>query len=140
MLRPEDSYFSFFGEGHLAAKKAAPAKAAKKAPAKAASKSSSDKPTRVGPRHLAEGIVATYDLSKKDALAIVTGVFEDVAKRLQKGEVIAVSGFGRFVVRDRAARIGRNPQTGEAVKIPAKRTLRFTPAKPLKEAVMKKKK
>jgi DNA-binding protein HU-beta len=123
----------------LAAKKAAPAKAAKKAPAKAASKSS-DKPTRVGPRHLAEGIVATYDLSKKDALAIVTGVFEDVAKRLQKGEVIAVSGFGRFVVRDRAARIGRNPQTGEAVKIPAKRTLRFTPAKPLKEAVMKKKK
>jgi DNA-binding protein HU-beta len=120
----------------LAAKKAAPAKAAKKAPAKAAS----DKPVRVGPRQLAEGIVAKYDLSKKDALAIVTGVFEDVGKRLQKGEVIAVSGFGRFVVRDRAARIGRNPQTGEAVKIPAKRTLRFTPAKPLKEAVMKKKK
>jgi DNA-binding protein HU-beta len=139
MLVPRIRCF-LFGEGHLATKKAAPAKAAKKAPAKAASKSSSDKPTRVGPRHLAEGIVATYDLSKKDALAIVTGVFEDVGKRLQKGEVIAVSGFGRFVVRDRAARIGRNPQTGEAVKIPAKRTLRFTPAKPLKEAVLKKKK
>jgi DNA-binding protein HU-beta len=54
------------------------------------------------------------------------------------GEAVKIPGFGQFKVRDRAARIARNPATGEPVKVPAKRVFKFLPAKALKEAVMSK--
>src|SRR5580704_3520940 len=54
------------------------------------------------------------------------------------GEAVKIPGFGQFKVRDRAARMARNPATGEQVKVPAKRVFKFLPAKALKEAVMSK--
>jgi len=54
---------------------------------------------------------------------------------LKKGEEVSVAGFGIFAVKDRAARVARNPKTGEPVNVPAKRVPKFKPAKALKEAV-----
>ena len=60
------------------------------------------------------------------------------SSRLVAGEPVKIPGFGQFKVRDRAARMARNPATGEQVKVPAKRVFKFLPAKALKEAVMSK--
>lgn len=79
------------------------------------------------------------EMSRKDAVALIDGVFEDIEAAVLKGEPVKIPGFGQFKVRDRAARIARNPATGEPVKVPAKRVFKFLPAKALKEAVMSKK-
>jgi integration host factor subunit alpha len=63
--------------------------------------------------------------SKKEAIAIVETVFETVKKTLEKNEKIKISGFGNFVVRDKKARPGRNPQTGKEITISARRVLIF---------------
>jgi len=63
--------------------------------------------------------------SKKEAIDIVETVFETVKKTLEKGEKIKISGFGNFVVRDKKARPGRNPQTGKEITISARRVLTF---------------
>ncbi len=78
------------------------------------------------------------ELSRKDAVALVDGLFEDIQGAVISGEPVKIPGFGQFKVRDRAARIARNPATGEPVKVPAKRVFKFLPAKALKEAVMSK--
>ena len=63
--------------------------------------------------------------SKKEAADIVETVFETVKKTLEKGEKIKISGFGNFVVRDKKARAGRNPQTGKEITINARLVLTF---------------
>jgi integration host factor subunit alpha len=63
--------------------------------------------------------------SKKEAIAIVETVFETVKKTLEKNEKIKISGFGNFVVRDKKARPGRNPQTGKEITISARRVVTF---------------
>lgn len=78
-------------------------------------------------------------MSRKDAMALIDGVFEDIQAAVCSGEAVKIPGFGQFKVRDRAARIARNPATGEPVKVPAKRVFKFLPAKALKEAVMSRK-
>lgn len=78
------------------------------------------------------------ELSRKDAVALIDGVFDDIQAAVTAGEAVKIPGFGQFKVRDRAARIARNPATGEPVKVPAKRVFKFLPAKALKEAVMAK--
>jgi DNA-binding protein HU-beta len=78
------------------------------------------------------------ELSRKDAVALIDGVFEDIEAAVVSGEPVKIPGFGQFKVRDRAARMARNPATGEQVKVPAKRVFKFLPAKALKEAVMAK--
>src|SRR5579862_4286091 len=78
------------------------------------------------------------ELSRKDAVALVDGLFEDIQAAVVSGEPVKIPGFGQFKVRDRAARMARNPATGEQVKVPAKRVFKFLPAKALKEAVMSK--
>ena len=78
------------------------------------------------------------ELARKDAVALVDGLFEDIQDAVIAGEPGKIPGFGQFKVRDRAARIARNPATGEPVKVPAKRVFKFLPAKALKEAVMAK--
>ena len=78
------------------------------------------------------------DLSRKDAVALIDGVFEDIQEAVMSGEPVKIPGFGQFKVRDRAARMARNPATGEQVKVPAKRVFKFLVAKALKEAVMAK--
>ncbi len=78
------------------------------------------------------------ELSRRDAIALVDGLFEDIQAAVVGGDPVKIPGFGQFKVRDRAARMARNPATGEQVKVPAKRVFKFLPAKALKEAVMSK--
>jgi DNA-binding protein HU-beta len=87
---------------------------------------------------LVRSAVDRLELSRKDAVALIDGVFDDIQAAVVTGEAVKIPGFGQFKVRDRAARMARNPATGEQVKVPAKRVFKFLPAKALKEAVMSK--
>ncbi len=86
-------------------------------------------------RHIAERLSETHELPKRQANEMLTQVVEMITKSLKKGEKIRLSGLGILQVRKRAARTGRNPQTGEAIKIKASKKIAFRPAKELKEAV-----
>ncbi len=74
-------------------------------------------------------------LSKKDADKAVSAVFESVKDALVAGDKVAVSGFGTFEVRERAARTGLNPQTKQKIQIAASKAPAFKAAKALKEAL-----
>ncbi len=87
---------------------------------------------------LVRSTVERLEISRKDAVNLVDGLFEDILAAVVSGEAVKIPGFGQFKVRDRAARMARNPATGEQVKVPAKRVFKFLPAKALKEAVMAK--
>lgn len=87
---------------------------------------------------LTRSAMERLDISRKDAVTLVDGLFEDIQSAVVSGEPVKIPGFGQFKVRDRAARMARNPATGEQVKVPAKRVFKFLPAKALKEAVMSK--
>ena len=67
------------------------------------------------------------------AEAAYDGLFAILTETLKKGDSIAISGFGKFKVVERKARKGRNPQTGEEIWIPARKAVKFTPGKSLKE-------
>ena len=116
--------------------KAAASKSAVKAVSKAAKKSAS---TSAGPiltlRHIAEQLSEAHEIPKRQANEMLTQVVEMIAKSLKKGDKIRLSGLGILQVRKRAARMGRNPQTGEPIKIKASKKIAFRPAKELKEAV-----
>jgi DNA-binding protein HU-beta len=79
--------------------------------------------------------VAKVTGTKKDAQAAVDCIFSTITKALKKKDSVALVGFGTFKVGKRKARTGRNPQTGEAIKIKAKNVPKFTAGKDLKEAV-----
>ena len=87
---------------------------------------------------LVRSAIDRLEISRKDAITLVDGVFDDIQAAVVAGEPVKIPGFGQFKVRDRAARMARNPATGEQVKVPAKRVFKFLPAKALKEAVMSK--
>ena len=89
---------------------------------------------------LVDAIAADTGLSKKDTEAAEKSFIETVTKQLTKGESVQLIGFGTFEVGKRAARTGRNPQTGEEIKIAAAKTPKFKAGKALKDAVNKKKK
>ena len=76
-------------------------------------------------------------ISKKDSEIAVNAFVDIVSEALVKGEKIQLVGFGGFEVKNRAARIGRNPRTKESIEIPASRTPVFKPGKALKDAVAK---
>ena len=76
-------------------------------------------------------------LSKKDADAAVSAVFDAVTAELAKGEKVQLLGFGTFEVRERAAKTGRNPRTGETMTIPASKVPAFKAGAALKNAVAK---
>ncbi len=119
-----------------AAAKKAPAKkvAAKKAaPKKAAAAKSAT--TTVTLKHIAANIAETNEMSKKAAEAVLGETIDIIVKHLKKGSRIRVAGLGILSVRKRAARMGRNPATGEAIKIKASKKVAFRPAKELKEAI-----
>ncbi|GEK88095.1 HU family DNA-binding protein [Alkalibacterium putridalgicola] len=84
---------------------------------------------------LIEKVATSADLTKKDATAAVEAVFESIKDTLADGEKVQIIGFGNFEVRDRAARKGRNPQTGEEIQIPATKVPAFKAGKALKDAV-----
>lgn len=82
---------------------------------------------------LVEKIAASHDVSKSDAKGLVDAVFAAIADAAAAGEEISLNGFGKFKVRDSAAREGRNPSTGETIQIAASKKIGFTPAKALKD-------
>lgn len=80
-------------------------------------------------------VAETSELSKKDATKAVDAVFDSIQESLKNGEPVQLIGFGNFEVRERSARKGRNPQTGEEIDIAATRVPAFKPGKSLKDAV-----
>ena len=87
----------------------------------------------------ADIIEKVYDnlggLSKKESAEIVELVFETIKNTLERGEKIKSSGFGNFVVRQKKERVGRNPQTGDEIKISPRRVLTFKPSQVLKNGI-----
>ena len=82
-------------------------------------------------RELAED----YEIPRRQIAELVEALFEKITDVLKTGDKVQLTPFGQFRIRDRAARMGRNPATGEPIKIAAKRVLKFTPGRTLKEAV-----
>jgi DNA-binding protein HU-beta len=82
------------------------------------------------------GLVAERsDLSAAEARRVLDATFEVIATRVAAGDEVAIGGFGKFSVTERAARQGRNPQTGETIQIAASKAPRFSPASAFKGAV-----
>ena len=84
---------------------------------------------------LIEAVAAKADLKKKDAEAAVNAVTAAVADALKAGDKVQLVGFGTFEVKDRAARNGRNPKTGETITIAASKAPAFAAGKALKDAI-----
>ena len=86
---------------------------------------------------LVNAVAEKTELTKKDAEKALNAVFASIEEALASGEKVQIVGFGTFEVRERAARMGRNPKTGEEISIPATQVPAFKPGKTLKEAVGK---
>ncbi|MGI9302376.1 MAG: HU family DNA-binding protein [Gammaproteobacteria bacterium] len=84
---------------------------------------------------LTDAIAEKADLSKADASRVMDAVIEVITGTLKSGDQVAIAGFGTFLVRDRNARPGFNPRTGEAIRIPASKAPAFKAGKALKDAV-----
>ena len=108
-------------EGRQAAKKAAPRRLRPQA--------------TVTLKHLAAALADSHDIAKKQAEAVLGDLVTLTTRHLKKGDKIRLTGLGILQVRKRAARMGRNPATGETIKIKASKKIAFRPAKELKEAV-----
>ena len=80
-------------------------------------------------------IVEATNLKRAEADEAITSFLDSIKEGLKNGEKITIIGFGSFSVVERKARMGRNPQTGEEIEIPAKKTVKFNPAVKLKEEV-----
>ncbi|MDH4073571.1 MAG: HU family DNA-binding protein [Gammaproteobacteria bacterium] len=84
---------------------------------------------------LIEAVAASAGLSRSDATKAVDAVVDSITKTLRKGGSVSLVGFGTFQVKSRAARMGRNPRTGEAIQIKASKVPGFKAGKGLKDAV-----
>jgi integration host factor subunit alpha len=84
---------------------------------------------------IVEKIHTTTGLSKKDSSEMMESVFTIMKESLEAGETIKISGFGNFEVKQKDARRGRNPQTGEAITIEARKVLTFKPSSLLNTAI-----
>lgn len=84
---------------------------------------------------LVEAIAKDTELSKADAERALSATVETITKALKKGDSVQLVGFGTFSVSKRAARKGKNPRTGEAIKIPARKVPKFSAGKSLKDTV-----
>jgi integration host factor subunit alpha len=82
-----------------------------------------------------EGVYEKVGFSKKESAEIVELVFDTVKETLERGDKIKISGFGNFQVRHKKTRMGRNPQSGQPIQIPARRVLTFRPSQVLKSAL-----
>lgn len=80
-------------------------------------------------------VAETTELTKKDATKAVDAILDAIAETLKAGDKVSLIGFGNFEVRERAARKGRNPQTGEEIEIAAGKIPAFKPGKELKDSV-----
>ena len=77
--------------------------------------------------------VAEFTNTKKDAQQVVETLLDMIKKSVKKKEPVTIAGFGTFKLKERKARTGRNPKTGETIQIPAKKGVGFKPAKDFKE-------
>jgi DNA-binding protein HU-beta len=84
---------------------------------------------------LITAVAESAELSKKDAENAVKAVLQNIEETLAKGDKVQLIGFGNFEVRERSARKGRNPQTGEEMEIPSSKQPAFKPGKALKDSV-----
>jgi integration host factor subunit alpha len=84
---------------------------------------------------IVEALYEKIGFSKKEAADLVELVFDTIKATLSQGSKIKISGFGNFVVREKRARVGRNPQTGETIEISARRVLTFRPSQVLRAEV-----
>ena len=90
---------------------------------------------------LVDRLAQRSGMSLRDARRLIDAIFDPdpsvglIAAALVRGQKVAISGFGTFEARSRKARVGRNPHTGAALKIPASRAPAFKPGKPLKETI-----
>lgn len=84
---------------------------------------------------LIESIYLKTGFSKKESAEVVESVFDLIKTTLETGEKIKIAGFGNFVVKEKATRRGRNPQTGDEIEISARRILTFKPSQVLKNAI-----
>ena len=84
---------------------------------------------------LIDDVARKTELSRKDSEVIVDTIFEGIVKSLRGGDKIEIRGFGSFRTRQRNARVGRNPKTGERVEVPAKAIPYFKPSKELRDIV-----
>ena len=103
--------------------------------AKTATKTAAAKVETVSTRNLASQLAEKHELSQKLANAIIEDTIGLITKHLKKGARIRLNGLGILVVRKRAARLGRNPATGEQIKIKASKKVAFRASKELKEAI-----
>lgn len=118
-----------------AASKAAP-KAAPKAAAKAPKAAAAPKAVAtVTVKHIAAQIAEGHEMPKRQAETILNEIVEIITKNLKKGSRIRIGGLGILQVKKRAARMGRNPATGEAIKIKASKKVAFRALKELKESI-----
>jgi DNA-binding protein HU-beta len=104
-------------------------------PGKAPTATKAPTPPTVTLKHLAAALAETHEMSKKQAEAVLGDFVGNIVKHLKKGERIRIGGLGILQVRKRAARMGRNPATGEAIQIKASKKVAFRASKELKESV-----
>lgn len=90
---------------------------------------------KVNLNDIAGNVAQELNVSKKDAVAIASALISGITEQLVAGNQVSVTGFGSFVSKERAARQGRNPQSGEVITIEARRVVSFKPSSKLKEAV-----
>jgi len=93
------------------------------------------KPETITLRHLGLALSESHELPKKQVHAVLEDMVVNITKHLKKGARIRIGGLGILQVRKRPARMGRNPATGEAIKIKASKKVAFRAAKDLKNAV-----
>jgi integration host factor subunit alpha len=84
---------------------------------------------------IVQNVYDRLGFSKKDSEKIVEAIFDVMKENLAHGEKVKISGFGSFVVNEKKARRGRNPQTGDEIEISARRVLAFKPSQVLKKAL-----
>ena len=118
----------------MAAKQKSKAAAAKPAPMKSAAPKAAT-PNKVSLKQLAAVLAEEHQMTKKAGEAMLNDLVALITKHLKKGERIRIAGLGILQVRKRAARMGRNPATGEAIKIKASKKVAFRASKELKLAV-----
>lgn len=89
----------------------------------------------VNKNELVDAVATAATIKKSEAETVIDAVFDSITKELKKGGEVRLTGFGTFVVSNRAATEGRNPRTGETIKIAARKVPRFRAGKGLKDAI-----
>ena len=112
-----------------------PAKAATSATEKPTSLAKAPTPTTVTLKQLAPALAEANELTKKQMEIMLNSLVKVITTRLKAGDKVRLTGLGILQVRDRPARTGRNPATGEAIEIKASRKIAFSAAKELKDAI-----